>query len=71
MHWADSIGARHICTMLSEWEMKYGQFFKPCSHLLERAAGDLPLVRTMSGHTVVWFFRYPNSIFFARFVHVF
>lgn len=43
MHWADSIGARHICTMLSEWEMKYGQFFKPCSHLLERAAGDLPL----------------------------
>uniref|UniRef100_A0A8I7B0M5 3-hydroxyacyl-CoA dehydrogenase n=1 Tax=Hordeum vulgare subsp. vulgare TaxID=112509 RepID=A0A8I7B0M5_HORVV len=31
MHWADSIGARCICTMLSEWEMKYGQFFKPCS----------------------------------------
>ncbi|EMS65926.1 Glyoxysomal fatty acid beta-oxidation multifunctional protein MFP-a [Triticum urartu] len=43
MHWADSIGARRICTMLSEWEMKYGQFFKPCSHLLERAAEGLPL----------------------------
>ncbi|KAF6993906.1 hypothetical protein CFC21_010724 [Triticum aestivum] len=43
MHWADSIGARRICTMLSEWEMEYGQFFKPCSHLLERAAEGLPL----------------------------
>ncbi|KAF6988411.1 hypothetical protein CFC21_005950 [Triticum aestivum] len=43
MHWADSIGARRICTMLSEWEMKYDQFFKPCSHLLERAGAGLPL----------------------------
>ncbi|VAH02452.1 unnamed protein product [Triticum turgidum subsp. durum] len=43
MHWADSIGARRICAMLSEWEMKYGQFFEPCSHLLERAAEGLPL----------------------------
>ncbi|KAE8774426.1 Glyoxysomal fatty acid beta-oxidation multifunctional protein MFP-a [Hordeum vulgare] len=52
MYWADSIGARCICTMLSKWEMKYGQFFKPCSYLLERAAGGLPLstsvTRTMN-----------------------
>ncbi|KAM3407407.1 hypothetical protein ACQJBY_001054 [Aegilops geniculata] len=52
MHWADSIGTRRICTMLSEWEMKYGQFFKPCSHLLERAAGDLPLRASVTTTTM-------------------
>ena len=57
MYWADSIGARRIHTKLLEWEVKYGQFFKPCMHLAERAAGGVPLVRTMAGHTVVWLIR--------------
>ena len=63
MYWADSIGARHIHAKLSESEVKYGQFFKPCTYLTERAAGGVPLVRRMTGHTVVWFFRYSNPIF--------
>ncbi|XP_047042556.1 glyoxysomal fatty acid beta-oxidation multifunctional protein MFP-a-like [Lolium rigidum] len=43
MYWADSIGARRIHTKLSEWEVKYGQFFKPCKYLAKRAAGGVPL----------------------------
>jgi hypothetical protein len=56
MYWADSIGARRIDAKLSEWEMKYGQFFKSCTYLAERAAGGVPLVRKMTGHSVVSFF---------------
>jgi enoyl-CoA hydratase/3-hydroxyacyl-CoA dehydrogenase len=56
MYWADSIGARRIHTKLSEWEVKYGQFFKPCKYLAKRAAGGVPLVRRMTWHTAVWFF---------------
>ena len=52
MYWADSIGARRIHAKLSEWEVKYGQFFKPCTYLSERADGGVPLVITMTGHTV-------------------
>uniref|UniRef100_A0ACD5TWF9 Uncharacterized protein n=1 Tax=Avena sativa TaxID=4498 RepID=A0ACD5TWF9_AVESA len=43
MYWADSIGARRIHAKLLEWEVKYGQFFKPCTYLAERAAGGVPL----------------------------
>uniref|UniRef100_A0A0E0KYM9 Uncharacterized protein n=1 Tax=Oryza punctata TaxID=4537 RepID=A0A0E0KYM9_ORYPU len=43
MYWADSIGTKRIHTRLSEWEMKYGQFFRPCSYLSERAAEGVPL----------------------------
>ncbi|TVU17526.1 hypothetical protein EJB05_33568 [Eragrostis curvula] len=43
MHWADSVGAAHIHGKLSEWEVKYGQFFRPCSYLSERAIGGVPL----------------------------
>ncbi|KAF0926478.1 hypothetical protein E2562_025319 [Oryza meyeriana var. granulata] len=43
MYWADSIGAKRIHAKLSEWEMKYVQFFKPCSCLSERAAEGVPL----------------------------
>ncbi|KAL6897958.1 hypothetical protein ACP4OV_006917 [Aristida adscensionis] len=45
MYWAGSIGATRIHTKLSEWEVKYGQFFRPCSYLSERAASGLPLRR--------------------------
>uniref|UniRef100_A0A0D9WCZ8 Uncharacterized protein n=1 Tax=Leersia perrieri TaxID=77586 RepID=A0A0D9WCZ8_9ORYZ len=43
MYWADSIGAKRIHAKLSEWERKYGQFFKPCSYLSERAEEGVPL----------------------------
>nr|CAB3460280.1 unnamed protein product [Digitaria exilis] len=49
MYWADSIGAKRIHVKLSEWEKNYGQFFRPCSYLSERAAGVVTLVRTMAG----------------------
>jgi hypothetical protein len=71
MYWADSIGARHIHAKLSEWEMKYGQFFKPCTYLAERAAGGVPLVRKMTGDSVVCFFlQIFQSNFFVTFVRV-
>ncbi|CAL4895620.1 unnamed protein product [Urochloa decumbens] len=43
MYWADSIDAKRVHAMLSEWEKKYGQFFRPCSYLSERAAAGVPL----------------------------
>nr|CAB3463987.1 unnamed protein product [Digitaria exilis] len=43
MYWADSIGAKRIHVKLSEWEKNYGQFFRPCSYLSERAAGVVTL----------------------------
>lgn len=43
MYWADSIGAKRIHAKLSEWATKYGQFFRPCSYLTERAAAGVPL----------------------------
>ncbi|XP_042506222.1 peroxisomal fatty acid beta-oxidation multifunctional protein MFP2-like [Macadamia integrifolia] len=38
MFWADSLGSKYICSRLEEWSEMYGQFFKPCAYLLERAA---------------------------------
>uniref|UniRef100_A0A0D9ZUF1 Uncharacterized protein n=1 Tax=Oryza glumipatula TaxID=40148 RepID=A0A0D9ZUF1_9ORYZ len=46
VYWADSIGAKRIHARLSEWEMKHGQLFRPCSYLSERAAEGVPLSST-------------------------
>ncbi|KAJ4977044.1 hypothetical protein NE237_002150 [Protea cynaroides] len=35
--WADFPGSKYICSSL-EWSKMYGQFFKPCAYLAERAA---------------------------------
>ncbi|KAL1803729.1 hypothetical protein DCAR_0935440 [Daucus carota subsp. sativus] len=43
MFWADSIGSKYICSKLEEWSNLYGEFFKPCAYLAERAAKGAPL----------------------------
>ncbi|KAL5228604.1 hypothetical protein ABZP36_016869 [Zizania latifolia] len=45
MFWADFIGAKYIHDKLEEWAKRYGDFFKPCSYLAERAAKGIPLTR--------------------------
>ncbi|KAJ6794134.1 peroxisomal fatty acid beta-oxidation multifunctional protein MFP2-like isoform X2 [Iris pallida] len=37
MFWADSLGANYIYSRLESWSKTYGDFFKPCSYLAERA----------------------------------
>uniref|UniRef100_A0A0E0DM87 Uncharacterized protein n=1 Tax=Oryza meridionalis TaxID=40149 RepID=A0A0E0DM87_9ORYZ len=51
MYWADSIGAKRIHARLSEWEMKHGQLFRPCSYLSERAAEGVPLSSTAKNNS--------------------
>ncbi|PON88350.1 Crotonase [Trema orientale] len=36
--WADSLGSKYIYSRLDEWSKTYGDFFKPCAYLAERAA---------------------------------
>uniref|UniRef100_A0A5B7B8V9 Putative glyoxysomal fatty acid beta-oxidation multifunctional protein MFP-a n=1 Tax=Davidia involucrata TaxID=16924 RepID=A0A5B7B8V9_DAVIN len=36
--WADSLGSRYICSKLEDWSKIYGEFFKPCAYLAERAS---------------------------------
>ncbi|KAK4374475.1 hypothetical protein RND71_005152 [Anisodus tanguticus] len=36
--WADTLGSKYVCSILDEWSRMYGDFFKPCSYLAERAA---------------------------------
>ncbi|XP_041012132.1 glyoxysomal fatty acid beta-oxidation multifunctional protein MFP-a-like [Juglans microcarpa x Juglans regia] len=43
MFWADSIGSKYIYSRLEEWSKIYGEFFKPCAYLAERAAKGTPL----------------------------
>ncbi|XP_059647782.1 glyoxysomal fatty acid beta-oxidation multifunctional protein MFP-a [Cornus florida] len=43
MFWADSLGSEYICSRLEEWSSMYGEFFKPCAYLAERAAKGVPL----------------------------
>ncbi|KAH7844922.1 hypothetical protein Vadar_033231 [Vaccinium darrowii] len=43
MFWADSLGSKYICSRLEEWSNTYGEFFKPCTFLAERAAKGAPL----------------------------
>ncbi|KAL3634630.1 hypothetical protein CASFOL_021684 [Castilleja foliolosa] len=40
---ADSLVSKYICSRLEEWSNLYGDFFKPCSYLAERAAKGAPL----------------------------
>ncbi|KAL5782268.1 hypothetical protein ACOSP7_007297 [Xanthoceras sorbifolium] len=43
MFWADSLGSKYIYLRLEEWSKLYGEFFKPCAFLAERAANGAPL----------------------------
>ncbi|KAH7573552.1 hypothetical protein JRO89_XS03G0170400 [Xanthoceras sorbifolium] len=45
MFWADSLGSKYIYLRLEEWSKLYGEFFKPCAFLAERAANGAPLVQ--------------------------
>lgn len=44
MFWADTLGANYIFERLEAWSKMYGDFFKPCSYLTERATKGIPLV---------------------------
>ncbi|XP_062175586.1 peroxisomal fatty acid beta-oxidation multifunctional protein MFP2 [Alnus glutinosa] len=43
MFWADTLGSKYIYSRLEEWSKMYGEFFKPCAYLAERAAKGAPL----------------------------
>ncbi|KAK8671150.1 hypothetical protein V6N13_037755 [Hibiscus sabdariffa] len=43
MFWADSLGSNYIYSRLEEWSKTYGEFFKPCAFLAERAANGASL----------------------------
>ncbi|XWS14100.1 hypothetical protein CRYUN_Cryun36dG0094100 [Craigia yunnanensis] len=43
MFWADSLGSKYIYSRLEKWSKMYGEFFKPCVFLAERAAKGAPL----------------------------
>jgi hypothetical protein len=42
--WADIIGPKYIASRLNTWTKAYGDFFKPCAFLEERAASGVKLV---------------------------
>ncbi|KAF5775077.1 putative isomerase, Enoyl-CoA hydratase, 3-hydroxyacyl-CoA dehydrogenase [Helianthus annuus] len=54
MFWGDSVGSKYIYERLNEWSKLYGDFFKPCDYLAQRAALGAPLVR----FSLIIFFRY-------------
>ena len=37
MHWADSLGSRHIAKRLTEWSRQFGAMYEPCDYLRDRA----------------------------------
>jgi enoyl-CoA hydratase/3-hydroxyacyl-CoA dehydrogenase len=41
--WADSLGSKYVYSRLEEWSKTYGEFYKPCAYLAERAAKGAPL----------------------------
>ncbi|KAJ0716754.1 putative isomerase, Enoyl-CoA hydratase, 3-hydroxyacyl-CoA dehydrogenase [Helianthus annuus] len=43
MFWGDSVGSKYIYERLNEWSNLYGDFFKPCDYLAQRAALGAPL----------------------------
>ncbi|XP_068325962.1 glyoxysomal fatty acid beta-oxidation multifunctional protein MFP-a-like [Pyrus communis] len=43
LFWADLLGSKYIYSRLEEWSNTYGEFFKPCAYLAERAANGVPL----------------------------
>ncbi|MFS7926729.1 putative isomerase, Enoyl-CoA hydratase, 3-hydroxyacyl-CoA dehydrogenase [Helianthus anomalus] len=45
MFWGDSVGSKYIYERLNEWSNLYGDFFKPCDYLAQRAALGAPLIR--------------------------
>lgn len=45
MFWADTLGSKYIFERLETWSKAYGDFFKPCSYLSERASKGISLVR--------------------------
>ncbi|XP_060174702.1 glyoxysomal fatty acid beta-oxidation multifunctional protein MFP-a-like isoform X2 [Lycium barbarum] len=36
--WSHSVGSKYICSKLEDWSKEYGEFFKPCAYLVERAS---------------------------------
>ncbi|KAL9232954.1 hypothetical protein vseg_008007 [Gypsophila vaccaria] len=49
LFWADMLGSKYINARLEEWSKLYGEFFKPCAYMAEKAADGMPL--QSSGHT--------------------
>lgn len=47
MFWADTLGSKYIYSRLEEWSKLYGDFFKPCAYLADRAAKGASLVRIL------------------------
>ncbi|CAK9145592.1 unnamed protein product [Ilex paraguariensis] len=47
MFWADSLGSKYIYSRLAEWSNMYGEFFKPCAYLADRATKGTPLSSPM------------------------
>ncbi|KAL5713117.1 hypothetical protein ACHQM5_015225 [Ranunculus cassubicifolius] len=45
--WGDMLGSKYICSRLEEWTKLYGDFFKPCAYLAERAAKGASLAAPM------------------------
>ncbi|PHT44360.1 Glyoxysomal fatty acid beta-oxidation multifunctional protein MFP-a [Capsicum baccatum] len=43
--WSQSVCSKYICSKLEEWSKEYGEFFKPCTYLVERASKRCSLVR--------------------------
>ncbi|WOK96124.1 Crotonase superfamily [Canna indica] len=48
MFWADTLGSNYIYTRLVEWSNTYGDFFRPCSYLKERATRGTLLSSAMA-----------------------
>ncbi|KAI5680469.1 hypothetical protein M9H77_01696 [Catharanthus roseus] len=42
--WADTIGSTYICLRLEHWSTKFGEYFKPCAYLVQRASKGYSLV---------------------------
>ncbi|KAI3828946.1 hypothetical protein L1987_03058 [Smallanthus sonchifolius] len=58
MFWGDSVGSKYIYDRLNEWSKMYGEFFKPCDYLAQKAALGAPLVRFSS----IIFFTYIEDL---------
>ncbi|KAD4178258.1 hypothetical protein R6Q59_021824 [Mikania micrantha] len=43
MFWGDLVGSKYIHGRLNDWSKMYGDFFKPCDYLSQRAALGAPL----------------------------
>ncbi|KAG6555757.1 hypothetical protein Mapa_002997 [Marchantia paleacea] len=50
VHWADSVGIKYIVSKLQKWTELYGDFFKPCTFLVERAASGVKLSEPVSSN---------------------